>query len=60
MVIWYQVFLYNTNNLHTVVSFKVFLSKTNNYMVKICFNNSSNINDLIRIVFREFENWLEK
>ena len=29
----YQVFLSNTDNLHTVVWFQVFLSNTNNYMV---------------------------
>ena len=29
-VIWHQVFLSNTNNLHTVLCYQVFLSNTNN------------------------------
>ena len=33
IVILYQVFLSNTNNLHTIVYFKVFLFNTNNYLV---------------------------
>ena len=30
MAVWFQVFLSNTNNLHTAVWFQVFLSNTNN------------------------------
>ena len=32
-VMWYQVFLSNTNNLLTVVRFQGFLSNSNNYMI---------------------------
>ena len=31
----YQVFLINTNILHTIIWFLVFLSNTNEYMVKV-------------------------
>ena len=34
---WSQVFLFNTNNLHTVVLFQVFLSNTNNLKWDVCF-----------------------
>ena len=32
-VVWFQIFLCNTNKLYTVVWFQVFLSNTNIYMV---------------------------
>ena len=36
MVIWYQVFLSNTNNLLTVISYQVFLSNANNLYTVAC------------------------
>ena len=30
MVIWYKVFLSNTNNLQLIIRFQIFLSNTNN------------------------------
>ena len=46
-VIWYQVFLSNTNNLHTILWYQVFLSNTNNLHTVIWYQVFlSNTNNL--------------
>ena len=32
---WYQVFLFNTNDLHTVMCFQEFLSYTTNFQIDV-------------------------
>ena len=47
VVLWFQVFLSNTNNLHTTIRFQVFQSNTNNLHTDIWFQVFlSNKNDL--------------
>ena len=51
-VIWYQVFLSNTNNLLIIVWFQVFLSNTNNLLIIVWFQVFlSNTNNLLIIVW---------
>ena len=45
--VWYQVFLSNTNNLHTVLWYQVFLSNTNNLCTvlwyQVFLSNTNNL-----------------
>ena len=43
MILWFQVFLYNTNNSYTIIWFQVFLSNTYNSYIIIYFQTNINI-----------------
>ena len=47
----YQIFLFNTNNLHTIVWFQVFLSNTNNLHTVVWFQvflfNTNNLHTVV-------------
>ena len=49
-LLWYQVFLSNTNNLHTVVWFKVYLPNINNVWLKAIILNIGHGNILVGLV----------
>ena len=48
--LWYQVFLYNANNLHTVIWFQVFLPNINNLYTIIY---GANYSYMICVTYRE-------
>ena len=58
-VIWYQVFLSNTNNSYIIIKYKVFISNTNNlysYLISCIFiysNSSYGIAFTFRLILLE-------